>query len=172
MKSTATARKIGLTVMTLPGISLGGILSSTGRCAGISIKPSKSVVLSGYFASLVELRYEQKTWRMVFTTAEVGKEIRARWKNISKDEKKKFEDIFRQNQESYRDCSWKAKYRHKAKAHARDCGQRQKKYIRKARGKKFECSNGTCELTFPLLSHLQDHYRYFGRYDCVQFVSL
>ena len=63
-----------------------------------------------------------------------------------------------------RDCSWKAKYRHKAKAHARDCGQRQKKYIRKARGKKFECSNGTCELTFPLLSQLQDHYRYLKSY--------
>ena len=60
-----------------------------------------------------------------------------------------------------RDCTWKAKYRLKAKAHARDCGQRQKKHIKKAKKMKFECSNGSCELTFPLLSQLQDHYRYY-----------
>ena len=59
-----------------------------------------------------------------------------------------------------RDCGWKGKYNHKAKAHARDCGQRLRTHVKKCKVKKFECSGKDCVLSFALLSHLHEHYRY------------
>ena len=63
-----------------------------------------------------------------------------------------------------RDCSWKGKFSHKAKAHARDCGQRKRVNIKKNKVKKFECSNGSCELSFALRGQLLEHYRYLFIY--------
>ena len=60
-----------------------------------------------------------------------------------------------------RDCCWKGKFSHKAKAHARDCGQRKRINIKKSKVKKFECSNRNCELSFALRSQLLEHYRYY-----------
>ena len=59
-----------------------------------------------------------------------------------------------------RDCSWKGKYLHKAKMHARDCGTRRRENKRKPKVKKYECSGDGCTLAFPYLSQLQKHYRY------------
>ena len=59
-----------------------------------------------------------------------------------------------------RDCTWTGKYRHRAKLHARDCGQRKMIISKKSIKKKFECSNLKCELSFALRSQLLDHYRY------------
>ena len=58
-----------------------------------------------------------------------------------------------------RDCSWRGKYSHKAKCHARDCGSRMKEKSKKPKPKKYECSGAGCTLTFPFLSQLQKHYR-------------
>ena len=58
-----------------------------------------------------------------------------------------------------RDCDWKGVFSHKAKAHARDCGQRKRLCIKKSQEKKFQCSNGECELSFSLQSQLQAHYK-------------
>ena len=58
-----------------------------------------------------------------------------------------------------KDCSWTGKFKHKAKAHARTCGQRPKK-AKKLRGdKKFACSKVGCGLTFSAKTKLIDHYR-------------
>ena len=58
-----------------------------------------------------------------------------------------------------RDCGWKGRYCHRAKAHARSCGQRKKVSTKKSKEKKFQCSNGGCGLSFGLRSHLVRHYR-------------
>ena len=58
-----------------------------------------------------------------------------------------------------RDCSWKGKFLHKAKLHARDCGTRRRENKRKPKVKKYECSGAGCTLAFPYLSQLQKHYR-------------
>ena len=58
-----------------------------------------------------------------------------------------------------RDCAWKGKYSHKAKAHARACGLRRRDHIRKPKENKHECSGAECTLSFPYLSQLYDHYR-------------
>ena len=58
-----------------------------------------------------------------------------------------------------RDCAWKGKYSHKAKAHARACGLRRREHIRKPKENKHECSGAECTLSFPYLSQLYDHYR-------------
>ena len=59
-----------------------------------------------------------------------------------------------------RDCDWSGPYRHKAKGHARTCGQRKRASKRKYKEKKYECSNGECGLAFALRSKLLNHYRY------------
>ena len=58
-----------------------------------------------------------------------------------------------------RNCSWKGPYRHKAKSHARRCGQRQRIFRRKSNKKKYECSSEGCSLSFNLHSELLKHYR-------------
>ena len=58
-----------------------------------------------------------------------------------------------------KDCSWRGKFAHKAKAHARDCGSRKKEVVKKTKEKKYRCSGEGCTLTFSLLSRLQLHYR-------------
>ena len=55
-------------------------------------------------------------------------------------------------------CSWKGKYLHKAKMHARDCGSRVKERRKRSAVKKFECSG--CTMAFSMLSELKKHYRY------------
>ena len=57
-----------------------------------------------------------------------------------------------------KDCSWQGQFRHKAKAHARDCGARRKENPSRKKVKKFDCSQ--CDLSFQLLSNLKIHYRY------------
>ena len=59
-----------------------------------------------------------------------------------------------------KECEWKGKFRLKAKAHARDCGQRKRTHVKKSKKKKFDCSNGTCSLSFANISKLKEHYRY------------
>jgi hypothetical protein len=59
-----------------------------------------------------------------------------------------------------RDCPWRGKFSHKAKSHARDCGQRKKTNTKKLKEKKFECSHGNCGLSFTLRRQLLHHYRY------------
>ena len=56
-------------------------------------------------------------------------------------------------------CSWKGKFLHKAKAHIRDCGSRRKERKRNPKNKKYSCSGKDCNMVFPCLSKLQDHYR-------------
>ena len=58
-----------------------------------------------------------------------------------------------------RDCPWKGKFDHKAKAHAKICGQRRRENAKKPKDNAHECSKEGCNLSFPLLSQLQDHYR-------------
>ena len=58
-----------------------------------------------------------------------------------------------------RDCSWKGKFDHKAKAHAKICGLRRRENAKKPKDNAHECSKEGCNLSFPLLSQLQDHYR-------------
>ena len=58
-----------------------------------------------------------------------------------------------------KDCNWKGKFAHKAKAHARDCGSRKKEVVKRSKEKRFPCSGDGCTLTFSLLSQLQLHYR-------------
>ena len=60
---------------------------------------------------------------------------------------------------SCKDCNWKGKFSHKARAHARDCGRRKKVGAKKPNVKKYSCSGDGCTLTFSLLSKLQQHYR-------------
>ena len=59
-----------------------------------------------------------------------------------------------------RNCPWEGPYRHKAKAHSRDCGQRRRVSKKKPRIKKFSCSSDGCGLSFYLRSELSKHYRY------------
>ena len=59
-----------------------------------------------------------------------------------------------------RDCGWSGKFRLRAKAHARDCGQRKAVHTRKSNKKQFDCSKLNCELSFSLRSKLLEHYRY------------
>ena len=63
------------------------------------------------------------------------------------------------NKFSCRDCSWKGKFAHKAKGHARICGLRHRVNVRKPKENSYECSGEDCQLSFPLLSQLQVHYR-------------
>ena len=60
-----------------------------------------------------------------------------------------------------RDCSWRGRFSHKAKSHARDCDQRKRASTKKSREKKFECSYEDCDLSFSLNRLLSNHYRYF-----------
>ena len=60
---------------------------------------------------------------------------------------------------SCRDCSWRGKYRHVAKSHARSCGQRKRINKRKPNVKKFNCSSDECTASFALRSQLLKHYR-------------
>ena len=60
---------------------------------------------------------------------------------------------------SCKDCSWKGKFLHKAKGHARDCGSRRKERKRNPKIKQYSCSGKDCDLAFPFLSQLQAHYR-------------
>ena len=62
-----------------------------------------------------------------------------------------------------RDCDWKGKYSHKAKAHARDCGQRRRNSSKKSKVKKYPCSKEDCGLSFSLRSRLLSHYRYLSK---------
>ena len=59
-----------------------------------------------------------------------------------------------------RDCTWRGKYSHKAKAHARDCGQRKRTSRGKTETRKFDCSHADCNMSFVLKKQLLDHYRY------------
>ena len=59
-----------------------------------------------------------------------------------------------------RDCAWKGQFRHRAKAHSRDCGQRKRASKRRCQDKKYECSNETCDMIFAMRSQLLKHYRY------------
>ena len=63
-----------------------------------------------------------------------------------------------------RDCPWKGRFAHKAKAHARGCGQRKRVHSKKSKEKKFSCSNGSCGLSFALRKQLVHHYRYYHHY--------
>ena len=63
-----------------------------------------------------------------------------------------------------KDCTWEGQFRHKAKAHARDCGARRKENPSRKKVKKFDCSR--CELSFQLLSNLKIHYRYMIFINC------
>ena len=58
-----------------------------------------------------------------------------------------------------RDCNWRGKYSHKAKAHARDCGQRKRVNKRNIYKNKFDCSYPDCDASFALKSQLLYHYR-------------
>ena len=58
-----------------------------------------------------------------------------------------------------KDCNWRGKYAHKARAHARDCGGRKKAVAKKSISKKYECSADGCAMAFSLLGQLQKHYR-------------
>ena len=56
-------------------------------------------------------------------------------------------------------CSWKGNYKHKAKAHARSCGQRPKTHKKKAIEKKYSCSKDSCGLKYSSKTDLVNHYR-------------
>ena len=59
-----------------------------------------------------------------------------------------------------RDCNWTDKYKHRAKKHARVCGQRQKIRTRKQHHQKqFECSKMDCNASFKGRNELKHHYR-------------
>ena len=58
-----------------------------------------------------------------------------------------------------KDCSWKGFFRHKAKAHARSCGQRKRENIKQFKKKKFHCSSENCEMSFNMKSKLVAHYK-------------
>ena len=60
---------------------------------------------------------------------------------------------------SCRDCNWKGKYRHRAKAHARDCGQRRREHVKQFKEKKFQCSAENCDMSFTMKSQLLAHYK-------------
>ena len=86
--------------------------------------------------------------------------------HLQKEEEENFRQMekkMRQEDESKvwtcRDCNWKGKFSHKAKAHARDCGQRRRSNTKECAEKKFECSNGDCGRSFALKSQLLRHYR-------------
>ena len=56
-------------------------------------------------------------------------------------------------------CSWKGKFKHKAKAHARSCGQRPKLHKKQTRDKKYTCSKNSCGMKFSSKTQLVNHYR-------------
>ena len=57
-----------------------------------------------------------------------------------------------------KDCPWGGKFRHKAKAHSRVCGGRQK--IRKGgKEKKYVCSRSNCDFVSSSREKLSQHYR-------------
>ena len=58
------------------------------------------------------------------------------------------------------DCTWKGRAKHKAKAHARECGTR-RKIKKRSCEKQFACSNGDCNSSFSSLKQLKEHYRYY-----------
>ena len=58
-----------------------------------------------------------------------------------------------------KDCEWKGKFGHKAKAHARDCGSRRKSQVQKPKQNKYDCSGENCSVSFPYMSQLHEHYR-------------
>ena len=59
-----------------------------------------------------------------------------------------------------RDCGWKNKFSHKAKAHARLCGTRRRIHIKKPKPSKYFCSGENCKLSFSFVFQLNKHYRY------------
>ena len=58
-----------------------------------------------------------------------------------------------------RDCPWTGPYKHKAKAHSRDCGSRRRLH-KKSSKKEFHCSSKECQQTFASKNQLDKHYRY------------
>ena len=62
------------------------------------------------------------------------------------------------------DCDWKGMYAHKAKGHARICGQRKRYNPRKKDNSKYKCSFKTCVLSFSSQPLLSSHYRYKRKY--------
>ena len=90
--------------------------------------------------------------------------------NSRKMEKKMFQ-LEGSTQWNCRDCDWNGKFRHKAKAHARDCGQRKRVNQKKSKDKKFECSNADCVQSFAKKSQLLQHYRYVNSPPCFPSVS-
>ena len=58
-----------------------------------------------------------------------------------------------------RDCDWAGKFEHKAKSHARFCGQRRVVKKRKSKNK-FECGNIDCHIALSSYKELAKHYRY------------
>ena len=58
------------------------------------------------------------------------------------------------------DCGQKEKYTHKAKAHARLCGQRKKLSKKRPAADGYECSKAGCNFTSSTRSMLHSHYRY------------
>ena len=60
---------------------------------------------------------------------------------------------------SCKDCNWTGRATHKAKSHARCCGQRKKNVVKKNTGKKFLCSFNDCGMAFHLKKYLKSHYR-------------
>ena len=60
---------------------------------------------------------------------------------------------------SCKDCDWIGQARHKAKSHARICGQRRRNAKKRSTGLKFHCSYKDCGLAFSLKEKLKTHYR-------------
>ena len=56
-------------------------------------------------------------------------------------------------------CDWTSIFTHKAKDHARKCGQRKKVNKKRQSDKPLECSRNGCSFTSSSRSNLQDHYR-------------
>ena len=103
-----------------------------------------------------------------FPAQPVGRKlVKLSKEGLQKDEEQNIqlmkEKIVEVTEEKYkfkcRDCQWRGKYAHKAKAHARDCGSRRRENKKKPKSHKFTCSKVGCDLTFPYLSQLQKHYR-------------
>ena len=138
-----------------------------------STKLSKSKTFLSALEQLKSLRKKVLDGSQV-TTSGIGFDPQIggrRFKNLNKDHlqieeeenAKKMEKKMFQKEGSLlwtcKDCAWQGKFRHKAKAHARDCGQRKRMNQKKSKEKKYECSNADCDESFALRSQLSNHYR-------------
>ena len=65
-----------------------------------------------------------------------------------------------------KDCGWKGKAHHKAKAHARNCSLRKKQPKKTLTKKKFHCSYEGCDDKFRSKKKLSAHYRYIIKRMC------